>query len=56
MEVPFEERNIRNPEFRKQFKEKGYEFLPVIEAGGSIVTDYTGHPQLIEVLHNEGYL
>ena len=57
MGVPFEERNISlNPEFRQQFREKEYDLLPVIEAGNTIITDYTGEPQLIEVLAREGYL
>ncbi len=57
MEVPFVEHNIsRSPEARRKFKEKGYEFVPVIEAGESVIVEYTGEPQLIEVLHKEGYL
>jgi len=57
MDIPFEERNIsRDKVARQQFREKGYEFLPVVEAGNSVITEYTGEPQLIEVLHAEGYL
>ncbi len=57
MDIPFEARNIsRDKVARQQFREKGYEFLPVVEAGGSVITEYTGEPQLIEVLHAEGYL
>ena len=56
MEVPHEERNIRDREYRRQFNEKGYEFLPVVEAGNSVIVEYTGLPQLIEFLHQEGYL
>jgi hypothetical protein len=57
MGVPFEERNISlNSEFKQQFREKEYDLLPVIEAGNTIITDYTGEPQLIEVLAREGYL
>lgn len=57
MDIPFEERNIsRDKEARRQFREKAYEFLPVVEVGGSVITEYTGEPQLIEVLHAEGYL
>ncbi len=56
MEVPYDERNIRDREYRRQFKEKGYEFVPIIEAGGSVIVEYTGVPQLIEVLHKEGYM
>jgi hypothetical protein len=57
MGVPFEERNISiSPEFRQQFRDKDYDLLPVIEAGNTIILDYTGEPQLIEVLAKEGYL
>ena len=56
MGVPYDERNIKDRENRAQFKEKGYEFVPVVEAGNSIITEYTDLPQLIEVLHAEGYL
>lgn len=57
MGVPLIERNISiDPEAKKEFKEKDYEFLPVIEIGNTIITDYTGEPQLIEVLNAEGYL
>jgi hypothetical protein len=30
--------------------------LPVIEAGNTVILEYDGEPQLIEVLANEGYL
>ena len=57
MGVPTEERNISlSREARQQFKDKDYDLLPVIEVGSTVVTDYTGEPQLIEVLHSEGYL
>ena len=57
MGVPLEERNISlNPKFKQQFRDKEYDLLPVIEVGNTIITDYTGEPQLIEVLHKEGYL
>ncbi len=57
MDLPFEERNVSlNLEFKQQFRDKEYELLPVIEAGNTIITDYTGEPQLIEVLVHEGYL
>ena len=56
MDVPHEERNISlSPDAKREFIDKGYEFLPVIEAGKSIIVDYTGEPQLIEVLAQEGY-
>ena len=57
MDIPFEERNIsRDKEARRKFREKGYDLLPVVEIGKSIITEYTGEPLLIEVLHTEGYL
>jgi len=57
MDIPFEARNISHDKAaRRQFREKGYEFVPVLEVGGSVITEYTGEPQLIEVLHAEGYL
>ena len=57
MGVPHEERNISlSPEARQQFRDKEYDLLPVIEAGSTVITDYTGEPQLIEVLVREGYL
>ncbi len=57
MGVPFEERNISsNPRAKAEFLDKGYEFLPVIEAGNTVITDYTGEPLLIETLAREGYL
>jgi hypothetical protein len=57
MGVPYEERNIsRSPAAKQQFLEKGYDLLPVIEAGSTVITDYTGEPLLIEVLAREGYL
>jgi hypothetical protein len=57
MGVPHVERNIsRDAEARKEFLEKGYDLLPVVEVGGSVITLYTGEPLLIEVLVAEGYL
>lgn len=57
MGVAFEDRNISaNREARKEFLEKGYDILPVIEAGNSVIVEYDGEPQLIEVLVKEGYL
>ena len=57
MDVPYEERNISmSREARTEYIEKGYDLLPVIEAGDSVVIEYTGEPQLIEVLVAEGYL
>ena len=57
MGVPYEERNISlNPEFKQQFRDKEYDLLPVIEAGNTVILDYTGEPLLIEVLVKEGYM
>lgn len=57
MGVPFQERNISaDRAARQEFREKGYDLLPVIEAGETVITDYTGEPLLIEVLVAEGYL
>ncbi len=57
MGVPYEDRNISKDAHAKQeFREKGYDLLPVIEVGDTTITDYTGEPLLIEVLALEGYL
>ncbi len=57
MEVPYQERNISiDPESKRQFVDKGYDLLPVIEAGSTVILEYTGEPQLIETLAKEGYL
>jgi len=57
MSIPFEDRNISKDSTAKQeFLQKGYDILPVIEAGNSVIYEYEGEPQLIEVLAREGYL
>ncbi len=57
MGVPHTERNIsRDPQAKQEFLDKGYEFLPVIEVGNTVITDYTGEPLLIEALAAQGYL
>jgi len=57
MDIPFKERNISSDRVaRQEYLEKGYDLLPVIEAGNSVITEYDGEPQLIEVLAKEGYL
>lgn len=57
MGVSFEERNIsKDAEAKREFLEKGYDILPVIEVGNSVIMEFTGEPQLIEVLAGEGYL
>ena len=57
MGVPYEDKNISVDRAAKaEFLEKGYDLLPVIEAGSSVIVEYDGEPQLIEVLVREGYL
>jgi len=57
MGIPFEDRNISKDGTAKQeFLQKGYDILPVIEVGNSVIYEYEGEPQLIEVLAREGYL
>jgi hypothetical protein len=57
MGIPYEDKNISNNKAAKaEFVEKGFDFLPVIEAGSSVILEYDGEPQLIEVLNKEGYL
>ena len=57
MSIPYVERNISHaPEVRRAFLESGYDGLPTLEIGTSVITRYTGEPQLIEVLAAEGYL
>jgi hypothetical protein len=57
MGIPFEERNISTDHQAKQeYLEKGYDLLPAIEVGNTVIVEYDGEPQLIEVLAHEGYL
>jgi hypothetical protein len=57
MDISFEERNVSlNRQAREEYIEKGFEILPAIEVGNTIIIEYTGEPQLIEVLVVEGYL
>jgi glutaredoxin len=57
MGIPYEERNIsKDRQSKQEYLEKGYDLLPVIEAGNSVIIEYDGEPQLIEVLAKEGYL
>lgn len=57
MGIPFEDHNISSNRAAKQeYLEKGYDLLPVLEVGNSVIFEYEGEPQLIEVLVNEGYL
>ncbi len=56
MGIPFEDRNISKDRTAKQeFLEKGYDLLPVVEAGNSVILEYD-EPKLLEVLAKEGYL
>lgn len=57
MGIPFEDRNIStDPVARQEYIEKGYDLLPAIEVGDSVIVEYSDMPQLIEVLVKEGYL
>ena len=57
MGIPFEERNVSlNRQAKEEYIEKGYDILPAIEVGNTTIIEYTGEPQLIEVLVAEGYL
>ncbi|MEO5952470.1 MAG: glutaredoxin domain-containing protein [Chloroflexia bacterium] len=57
MGIVYEERNIsRDRQAKEEYLEKGYDLLPAIEIGNSIIIEYTGEPQLIEALAAEGYL
>ena len=57
MDIAFVDRNVSlNKEARREYVEKAYGILPVIEVGATIVLEYEGLPQLMEVLSAEGYL
>ena len=57
MGVAFQERNISTDRQAKlEYIEKGYDLLPAIEIGNTVIVEYDGEPQLIEVLAHEGYL
>jgi hypothetical protein len=57
MGVPFEERNVSHSEqARAEFLENGYDELPTFEIGSTVITRYTGLPQLVQALKAEGYL
>jgi len=57
MDIAFVDRNVSlNKEARREYVEKAYGILPVIEVGATIVLEYEGLPQLMEVLAAEGYL
>lgn len=57
MSIPFEDRNISTDrQARQEYIEKGYDLLPTIEVGNTVIIEYEGEPQLIEMLAKEGYL
>lgn len=57
MGVPYVERNIsKNPEAKNEYLEKGYDLLPALEIGNTVIVDYGGTAQLLEILAREGYL
>lgn len=57
MDIAYEERNVSlSRQAKDEYIEKGYDILPAIEIGNSVIIEYTGEPQLIEVLAAEGYL
>ena len=57
MDVTFIDRNVSlNKEARQDYAEKAYGILPVIEVGNSVILEYEGLPQLIDLLSAEGYL
>ena len=57
MDIAFVDHNVSlNKEARREYVEKAYGILPVIEVGATIVLEYEGLPQLMEVLSAEGYL
>jgi hypothetical protein len=57
MGVPFEDKNIsRDNAAKAEFLAKGYDLLPVVEVGSTVIIEYDGEPQLIEVLAKEGYI
>ena len=57
MGIPHEARNISiSREAKEEFVAKQYDLLPVFEIGNTIITEYTGLPQVIEALVREGYL
>ena len=57
MDIAFVDRNVSlDKEARREYVEKAYGILPVIEVGGRVVLEYEGLPQLMEVLAAEGYL
>ena len=57
MGIPFEDRNISTDRgARQEYLDKEYDLLPAIEVGNTVIVEYAGEPQLIEVLAKGGYL
>ena len=55
--IPFEERNIRAAmPTMIEFRRKGYEILPVIEIGSTVIREYESLAQLQAALQTAGYL
>ncbi|MDQ2808594.1 MAG: glutaredoxin family protein [Chloroflexota bacterium] len=55
--LPFEERNIRRDMATMiEFRRKGYEILPVIELGSTVIREYESLEQLETALRAGGYL
>ncbi len=55
--LPFEERNIRSDMATMiEFRRKGYEILPVIELGPTVIQEYESLEQLETALRAGGYI
>lgn len=55
--LPFEERNIRSDMATMlAFRRKGYEILPVIELGPTVIREYESLDQLEAALRAGGYI
>jgi len=55
--LPFEERNIRSDMATMiEFRRKGYEILPVIELGPTVIREYESLDQLETALRAGGYI
>ncbi len=55
--LPYEERNIRaDMATMIEFRRKGYEILPVIELGPTVIREYESLAQLTTALRAGGYL
>jgi glutaredoxin len=55
--LPYEERDIRaDIKTMIEFRRKGYEILPVIELGDTVIKDYESVDQVAAALQAAGYL